>query len=332
MSSPAPFGNLKGGTKELCDGLEPTVAPVTLTSNERTTSFTLAEQSTATASTSITRSSMDKISYKLLSNRRKLVNAIKHLRDDLSGVSSLVSFNKIAPEFHNFVKSYSEFRSEVDKVTDLAHVGELICDLAADYDNLCSSFKDLESPFVGSFARDEDDVVVKASDSVSQASLGKTSSSSRSSAARRIKLECKRASLLAIRDLEKSKAKAKAEAEAKVKEEEAEAEASFVLRKPSLPPKRGLLRFRSLVCLKLVHVDQRLKSLSVKRFLRHVPRKEILNSIYRLIKKQQERGLKLLFLSLCIINLVRLKQNLLLTQAILILMSGESLGGAISMM
>ena len=66
MSSPAPFGNLKGGTKELCDGLEPTVAVVTLTSNERTTCFTLGEQSTATASTSISRSSMDKISYKLL--------------------------------------------------------------------------------------------------------------------------------------------------------------------------------------------------------------------------------------------------------------------------
>ena len=169
MSSPAPFGNLKGGIKELCDGLEPTVPAVTLTSNERTTSFTLAEQSTATASTSIPRSSMDKISYKLLSNRRRLVNAIKHLRDDLSGVFSLVSFNKFAPEFHNFVKSYSEFRSELDKVTDLAHVGELICDLAADYKNLCSSFKDLESRFAGSSARDEDDAAVKASDSVSQA-------------------------------------------------------------------------------------------------------------------------------------------------------------------
>ena len=147
--------------------------------------------------------------------------------------------------------------------------------------------------------------------------MGRTSSSSRSSAARRIELECKRASLLAIRDLEIAKA---------------EAEVKFVLRKPSLPPKRGLLRFRSLVYLNLVHVDQRLKSLSVKRFLRHVPRKEILNSIYRLIKKLLERGLKLLFLSLCIINLVRSKQNLLLTQAILFLMSGESLGGAISMM
>ena len=101
MSSPAPFGNLRGGTKEFCNGLETTVAAVTLTSNERTTSFTLAEQSTATASTSIPRSSMDKISYKLLSTRRRLVNAIKHLRDDLSGVSSLVSFNKIALEFHN---------------------------------------------------------------------------------------------------------------------------------------------------------------------------------------------------------------------------------------
>ena len=167
MSSPAPFGNLKGGTKELCDGLEPTVAAITLTSNERTTSFTLAEQSTVTVSTSIPRSSMDKISYKLLSNRRRLVNAIKHLRDNLSGVSSLVSFNKIAPKFHNFVKSYLEFRSEVDKVTDLAHVGELICDLAAGYDNLCSSFKDLESHFVGLSARDENDVAVKASDSVS---------------------------------------------------------------------------------------------------------------------------------------------------------------------
>ena len=76
MSSPAPFGNLKGGTKEFCDGLEPTVAAVTLTSNERTISFTLAEQSTATASTSIPRLSMDKISYKLLSTRRRLVNAI----------------------------------------------------------------------------------------------------------------------------------------------------------------------------------------------------------------------------------------------------------------
>ena len=222
MSSPSPFGDLKGGTKELCDGLEPTVAAVTLTSNERTTSFTMAEQSTATASTSIPRSSMDKISYKLLSKRRRLVNAIKHLRDDLSGVSSLVSFNKIAPEFHNFVRSYSEFRFEVDKVTDLAHVGKLICGLAADYENLCSSFKDLESRFVGSSARDEDDVAVKASDSVSQASLGRTISSSKSSAARRIELECKRASLLAIRDLEKAKAKAKeAEAEAKFRIEEA---------------------------------------------------------------------------------------------------------------
>ena len=112
----------------------------------------------------------------------------------------MVSFNKIAPEFHNFVKSFSEFRSEVDKVIDLAHVGELICDLAADYKNLCSNFKDLESRFVGPSARDEDDVAVKASDSVSQASLGRTSSSSRSSAAHRIELECKRASLLAIRD------------------------------------------------------------------------------------------------------------------------------------
>ena len=215
MSSPAPFGNLKDGTKELCDGLEPTVAAVTLTSNERTTSFTLGEQSTALCK--------NKVSYKLLSNRRRLVNAIKHLRDDLSGVSSLVSFNKIAPEFHNFVKSYSEFRFEVDKVIDLAHVGELISDLAADYENLCSNLKDLESRFVGPSARDEDDVAVKASDSVSQASLGRTSSSSRSSAARRIELECKRASLLAIRDLEKSKAKA--EAEAKVKDAEGEAEA-----------------------------------------------------------------------------------------------------------
>ena len=140
MSSPAPFGNLKDGTKELCDGLEPTVAAVTLTSNERTTSFTLGEQSTALCK--------NKISNKLLSNRRRLVNAIKHLRDDLSGVSSLVSFNKIAPEFHNFVKSYSEFRSEVDKVIDLAHVGELISDLAADYENLYSNLKDLESRFV----------------------------------------------------------------------------------------------------------------------------------------------------------------------------------------
>ena len=156
------------------------------------------------------------------------------MRDDLSGVSLLVSLNKIAPEFHNFVKSYSEFRSEVDKVTDLAHVGELICDLAADYDNLFSSFKDLESRFVGSSARDEDDVAVKASDSVSQASLGRTSSSSRSSAARRIELECKHASLLAIRDLEKSKAKAKTEVEAKVKEAEAEAEAKFCIEETKL--------------------------------------------------------------------------------------------------
>ena len=235
MSSPAPFGDLKGGTKELCDGLEPTVAAVTLTSNERTTSFTMAEQSTATASTSIPRSSMDKVSYKLLSTRRRLVNAIKHLRDDLSGVSSLVSFNKIAPEFHNFVRSYSEFRSEVDKVTDLAHVGELICGLAADYENLCSSFKDLESRFVGSSARDEDDVAVKASDSVSQASLGRTSSSSKSSAARRIESECKRASLLAIRDLEKAKAKAK-EAEA-----EAEAEAKFRIEEAKLAAEERLI-------------------------------------------------------------------------------------------
>ena len=237
MSSPAPFGNLKGEIKELCDGLEPTVVAVTLTSNERTTSFTLAEQSKATASTSIPRSSMDKISYKLLSNRRRLVNTIKHLRDDLSGVSSLVSFKKIAPEFHNFVKSYWEFRSEVDEVIDLAHVGELICDLAADYENLCSSFKDLESRFVGSSARDEDDVAVKASDSVSQASLGRTSSSSKSSAARRMELECKRASLLAICDLEKSKAKAKAVlVEAKVKEAdvEAEAEAKFRIEEAKL--------------------------------------------------------------------------------------------------
>ena len=233
MSSPAPFGNLKGGTKELCDGLEPTVAAVTLTSNERTTSFTMAEQSTATASTSIPRSSMHKISYKLLSTRHRLVNAIKHLRDDLSGVSSLVSFNKIAPEFHNFVRSYSEFRSEVDKVTDLAHVGELICGLAADYENLCSSFKDLESHFVGSSARDEDDVAVKASDSVSQASLGRTSSSSKSSAARRIELECKRASLLAIRDLEKAKAKAK--------EAEAEAEAKFPIEEAKLAAEERLI-------------------------------------------------------------------------------------------
>ena len=81
----------------------------------------------------------------------------------------MVSFNKIAPEFYNFVKSFSEFRSEVDKVTDLAHVGELICGrLAVDYENLCSNFKDLESRFVGPSARDEDDVAVKASDSVSQ--------------------------------------------------------------------------------------------------------------------------------------------------------------------
>ena len=153
------------------------------------------------------------------------------MRDDLSGVSPLVSFNKIAPEFHNFVRSYSEFRSEVDKVTDLAHVGELICDLAADYENLCSSFKDLESRFVGSSARDEDDVAVKASDSVSQASLGRTSSSSKSSAARRIELKCKRASLLAIRDLEKTKVKAKAGlVAAKVKEAEAEAEAEAKFR------------------------------------------------------------------------------------------------------
>ena len=79
-------------------------------------------------------------------------------------------------------------------------------------------------------ARDEDDVAVKASDSVSQASLGKTSSSSRSSAARRIELKCKRASLLAIRDLEKSKA----EAEAKVKETEAEAEAKFRIEEAKL--------------------------------------------------------------------------------------------------
>ena len=129
----------------------------------------------------------------------------------------MVSFNKIAPEFHNFVRSYSEFRSEVDKVTDLAHVGELICDLAADYKNLCSSFKDLESRFVGLSARDEDDIAVKTSDSVSQASLGRTTSSSKISAARRIELECNCASLSAIRDLEKSKAKAKA------KEAEAEA-------------------------------------------------------------------------------------------------------------
>ena len=146
--------------------------------------------------------------YFVLRIRNNGIKWVKHLRDDLSGVSSLVSFNKIAPEFHNFVRSYSEFRSEVDKVTDLAHVGEFICDLAADYENLCSSFKDLESRFIGSSARDEDDVAVKASDSVSQASLGRTSSSSKSFAARRIELECKRASLLAIRDLEKAKAKA----------------------------------------------------------------------------------------------------------------------------
>ena len=56
--------------------------------------------------------------------------------------------------------------------------------------------------------------------------MGRTSLSSKSSAARRIELECKRASLLAIRDLEKSKAKAKAAlVAAKVKETEAEAEA-----------------------------------------------------------------------------------------------------------
>ena len=64
------------------------------------------------------------------------------------GTARIKRVNKIAPEFHNFVKSYSEFRSEVDKVIDLAHVGELIFDLAADYENLYSNLKDLESRFV----------------------------------------------------------------------------------------------------------------------------------------------------------------------------------------
>ena len=99
--------------------------------------------------------------------------------------------------------------------------------------NLCSSFKDLESRFVGPSARDEDDVAVKASDSVSQATLGRTSSSNRSSAARHIELECKRASLLAIRDLEI----AKAEAEVKFRIEEAKlaAEERFIaLSEPGL--------------------------------------------------------------------------------------------------
>ena len=165
-----PFGKFKGGTKELCDGLEPTVAAVTLTSNERTTSFTLAEQSTATASTSIPRSSMDKISYKLLSNRRRLVNAIKHLRDNLSGVSSLVSFNKIG---RNFIISSSHTRNSAPKLIK-SLIWHMLVSLFVIWlliMKIYSNFKDFESRFVGSSARDEDDVAVKAShktNSVSQ--------------------------------------------------------------------------------------------------------------------------------------------------------------------
>ena len=250
------------------------------------------------------------------------------MRDDLAGVSSLVSFNKIAPEFHSFVKSYSEFLSEVDKVTNLAHVDELICDLAADYENLCSSFKDLESRFVGPSARDEDDVEVKASDNVPQALLGRTSSSSKSSATRRIELECKRASVLAICDLEKSKAKA--EAEAKVKEAEAEAEAKFRIEEAKFAAEERFIALSEPGLSEAGSCRSASKVVEREKISASCPQ-GILNSIYRLIKKLLERGLKLLFLSLCIINLVRLKQNLLLTQAILFLMSEESLGGPISM-
>ena len=85
-------------------------------------------------------------------------------------------------------------------------------------------------------------VAVKASDSVSQASLGRTSLSSKSSAAHHIELECKRASLLAIHDLEKTKAKAKAAlVAAKVKEAEAEAEAKFRIEEAKLAAKERFI-------------------------------------------------------------------------------------------
>ena len=213
MSSPAPLGNSEGGTfvetEELCGTSEPITAAVSLSSNERITSLAQVVQSTATVSTCVPPSGMfvsfaEKIPYKLLSKKRRLVNFIQYLRKELSRTSSFNLFNKVAPEFYSFDKLYSEFRLEVENLSNPAHVTELICHLADDYDNLRSCFKSLKLRFVGTSSRDEDDVEVKASDT----SLGRISLSSKSSAARRIEIECKRAGLLAIRDLEKSKSKA----------------------------------------------------------------------------------------------------------------------------
>ena len=194
MLSPASPGNSEGGSKDI-SGTEPTRAAKPSTLNEGTTASGQASQSTETASTFADPISSQKISYKLLSKRRRLANSIKCLKEGLSGAPSLDWFNKLAPDFHSFVNLYSEFRCEIEDLSNPSDITELICDLADDYDKLCSSFKTLELRFGGNPPRDENDVDVAPSDSASQVSSTRTSSTSRSSTARRIELECKRASL-----------------------------------------------------------------------------------------------------------------------------------------
>ena len=103
------------------------------------------------------------------------------------------------------------------------------------------------------------------------------------------------ASFLAIRDLEI----AKAEAEVKFRIEEAKlaAEEKFIaLSEPGLS-EAGSRRSASKVVVR-------------EKISASCPQERNFEQYIQVDKEMLERGLKLLFLSLCIVNLVRLKQNL----------------------
>ena len=147
--------------------------------------------------------SLQKGTYrKLLSIKRQLMVNMKYLNDKLQNMkkSELTNFNEIE-------SSYNEFQVRLSNITDCELVSELYEGTADFYEKCCLSYDNYKNRTSDSNSKAKYGFdVLDATDSVSQTTeqVSLTSSSART---HQIKLDCQRAELRAMYDLEKGKAK-----------------------------------------------------------------------------------------------------------------------------
>ena len=188
-------------------------------------------------------SSLQKGAYrKLLTAKRQLMINMKYLNDKLRSVKKSELIN-VTSNFKEIESSYNEFKAKLNDLTDSEFVSELYEGTADLYEKCCLAYEKCKNNTsesnLSNLRVDYGLDMLEATDSASQTTelVSWTSSKIR---AHQIELECQRAELQAMCDLEKEKAKAKAaaaeaaakaaEAAAKAAAAEAEAEAEARLR------------------------------------------------------------------------------------------------------